>query len=83
MSLAEDLHQAVAGVMGAHGLGLVSRMVFAVELVEEGTGDLGLLRGSIPATMPVWDELGLHQYAVTDLEAVITASRLAPEEEGE
>ncbi|MGW1621577.1 hypothetical protein [Streptomyces sp. NPDC002172] len=83
MSLTEDLHQAVAGVMSAHGLGLVSRMVFAVELVEESTGDLGLVRGSIPASMPVWDELGLHRYAVTDIEAVVTASRLAPEEEGE
>ncbi|WP_324787025.1 hypothetical protein [Streptomyces sp. H51] len=80
MSVAEDLHQAVAGVMRAHGLGLVSRMVFTVELVEEGTGELGLLRGSTPATMPVWDELGLHRYAVTDIEAVVTASRLASEE---
>ncbi|MEU6511887.1 hypothetical protein [Streptomyces sp. NPDC046942] len=66
MSLAQDLHQAVAGVMRVHGLGLVSRLVFAVELVEEGSG-----------------ELGLHRYAVTDIEAVITASKLAGEEEGE
>ncbi|WP_225102219.1 hypothetical protein [Streptomyces sp. CoH27] len=83
MSLAEDLHQAVAGVMRVHGLGLVSRLVFAVELVEEGSGEPGLLRGSPPATMPVWVELGLHRYAVTDIEAVITASKLAGEEEGE
>ncbi|MEU6421133.1 hypothetical protein [Streptomyces spiralis] len=83
MSLSEDLHQAVASVMSAHGFGLVSRLVFAVEVVAEGTGELGLLRGSTPATMPVWDELGLHRYAVTDIEAVITATRLAGEEEGE
>ncbi|MFH8772012.1 hypothetical protein [Streptomyces sp. NPDC017958] len=83
MSLPEDLHQAVAGVMRAHGLGLVSRLVFAVELVEEGTGELGLLRGSTPATMPVWDELGLHRYAVADIEAVISAAKVAGEEEGE
>ncbi|MEH0576802.1 hypothetical protein QBA54_20425 [Streptomyces sp. B21-108] len=81
MSLAEDPHQTVAGVMSAHGLGMVSRLVFAVELVEEGTGELGLLRGSTRATMPVWDELGLHQYAVTDIKAVITAARVAGVEE--
>ncbi|MFD7769857.1 hypothetical protein [Streptomyces sp. NPDC059787] len=78
--LAEDLHHAVATVLSAHGFGLVSRMVFVVELVEEGTGELGVLRGSIPASLPVWDELGLHRYAVADIEAVITAARTAGEE---
>jgi hypothetical protein len=34
--LAEDLHQAFAGVMQAHGYGLVSRLVFVAELVAEG-----------------------------------------------
>jgi hypothetical protein len=35
VSFAEDVHQAFAGVMQAHGLGLVSRLVFVVELVED------------------------------------------------
>ncbi|MFF4504833.1 hypothetical protein [Streptomyces sp. NPDC001401] len=79
--LTEDLHQAVAGVMRAHGFGLVSRLAFVVELIEEDSGELGLLRSSTPADMPVWDELGLHRYAVTDIEAVITAARATGEEE--
>ncbi|WP_330306239.1 MULTISPECIES: hypothetical protein [unclassified Streptomyces] len=45
--LAEDVHEAFAGVMRAHGFGMVSRLVFVVELVED-SGELGLLRGSCP-----------------------------------
>ncbi|MGI5143723.1 MULTISPECIES: hypothetical protein [unclassified Streptomyces] len=81
--LAQDLHQAFAGVMQAHGYGLVSRLVFVAELVDEGNGELGLMRGSIPADMPVWSELGLHRYAVADIEALVTASRVAGSEEDE
>jgi hypothetical protein len=82
VSFAEDVHQAFAGVMQAHGLGLVSRLVFVVELVEDG-GELALLRGSVPGDMPVWSELGLHRYAVADIEALVTASRVAGSEEDE
>jgi hypothetical protein len=79
----EDLHQAVADVLKAHGYGMVSRIAFVVELVDEESGGLGLLRGSSPSDMPVWDELGLHQYAVTDIQAVVTASRMTAEDEEE
>ncbi|MGW4138873.1 hypothetical protein ACWELV_19130 [Streptomyces mirabilis] len=82
MTLAEDVHEAFAGVMRAHGFGMVSRLVFVVELVEDG-GELGLLRGSCPGDMPVWSELGLHRYAVADIEALVTASRVAGSEEDE
>ncbi|WP_405526786.1 hypothetical protein OG426_30445 [Streptomyces canus] len=80
-SLAEDLRLAVSDVMHAHGFGLVSRLVFVVELITEDSGELGLLRGSIPASMPVWDELGMHQYALADMQAVVTAARVADVEE--
>ncbi|MEV6740090.1 hypothetical protein AB0N14_25350 [Streptomyces sp. NPDC051104] len=80
-TLAEDLQQAVAGVMHAHGFGLVSRLVFVVELIAEDSGELGLLRGSTPASMPVWDELGMHQYALADIQAVVTAARVVDGEE--
>ncbi|MFB7576729.1 hypothetical protein [Streptomyces sp. NPDC056165] len=80
MSMSEDLHQAVADVMRAHGFGLVSRLVFVAELVDDN-GELGLLRGSCPGDMPVWSELGLHAYAVTDIEALVTTSRVAGSEE--
>lgn len=79
---AEELHRAVADVMRAHGFGMVSRLVFVVELVDEETGALGLLRGSSPGDMPVWSELGLHQYAITDIQAAVTAKLVAKTEEG-
>ncbi|MCZ1001182.1 hypothetical protein O1M63_29015 [Streptomyces mirabilis] len=82
MTLAEDVHVAFAGVMRAHGFGMVSRLVFVVELVED-SGELGLLRGSCPGDMPVWSELGLHRYSVADIEALVTASRVAGSEEDE
>jgi hypothetical protein len=72
-SIAEDLHQAVAGVLQAHGYGMVSRLAFVVELVDEETGGLGLMRGTTPNDLPVWSELGLLQYAVMDIQATITA----------
>ena len=80
-TLEEDLQRAVAGVMHAHGFGLVSRLVFVVELIAEDSGELGLLRGSTPADMPVWDELGMHQYALADIQAVVTAARVTDSEE--
>ncbi|MFE2578865.1 hypothetical protein [Streptomyces sp. NPDC059378] len=82
MSLSQDLHAAFAGVMRAHGLGLVSRLVFVVELVED-SGALVSLRGSVPDDMPVWSELGLHRYAIADIGAVVTAARVASSEEDE
>ena len=54
---AEDLHRAVADVLDAHGLGMLSRLVMVAELVDED-GNLNLIRGSCPADMPIWDELG-------------------------
>ncbi|MGW0631140.1 hypothetical protein [Streptomyces sp. NPDC002758] len=66
--------------MQAHGLGLVSQLVFVVELVED-SGELALLRGSVPGDMPVWSELGLHRYAVADIEALVTAARVTGSEE--
>lgn len=82
-STVEDLHNAVAGVMQDHGYGLVSRLVFVVELVDEDTGALGLLRGSSPWDMPVWSELGLHQYAITDIQAAVTAGRVTSNDDEE
>jgi hypothetical protein len=41
---AEDLHQAIADVLQAHGYGMVSRLAFVVELVDEETG--GRLRAT-------------------------------------
>ncbi|MFF3565463.1 hypothetical protein ACFYXS_36050 [Streptomyces sp. NPDC002574] len=81
MSFVEGAHKAFASVMRAHSFGMVSRLVFVVELVDEATGELGLLRGSCPGDMPVWSELGLHRYAVADIEALGTASRVAGREE--
>lgn len=81
-TVAEDLHQAVAGVLQEHGYGMVSRLVFVAELVAED-GSLGLVRGSSPWDMPVWSELGFHQYAVSDIQAVVTATRMADNEEDE
>ncbi|MFD5753825.1 hypothetical protein ACFWIZ_00770 [Streptomyces sp. NPDC127044] len=56
--------------------------MFVVELVED-SGELGLLRGSCPGDMPVWSELGLHRCAGADIEALVTASRVAGSEEDE
>lgn len=80
-TVAEDLHRAVAGVLQEHGFGMVSRLVFVAELVDEDDGTLGLVRGSSPWDMPVWSELGFHQYAVTDIQAAVTATRVAESEE--
>ncbi|WP_327349660.1 hypothetical protein OG772_20475 [Streptomyces sp. NBC_01321] len=77
----EDLHRAVADVMHAHGYGMVSRLVFAVELIDEETGGLGMLRGSSPSDMPVWSELGLHTFAIADIQAVVTADRMTNNDE--
>lgn len=59
-TIAEDLHQAIADVLQAHGYGMVSRLAFVVELVDEETGGLGLMRGMTPNDLPVWSELGLR-----------------------
>ncbi|WP_326624650.1 MULTISPECIES: hypothetical protein [unclassified Streptomyces] len=77
----EDLHRAVADVMHAHGYGIVSRLVFVVELIDEETGGLGLLRGSTPSDMPVWSELGLCQFAIADIPAAVTADRTTQNDE--
>ncbi|WP_392749462.1 hypothetical protein [Streptomyces sp. LN590] len=77
----EDLHKAVADVMAAHGYGMVSRLAFVVELVDEETGDLGLLRGTSPSDMPAWSELGLFQFAIADIQAVVTADRMTNNDE--
>jgi hypothetical protein len=79
-SIAEDLHKAVAGVLREHGYGMVSRLVFVVELVDEETGGLGLMRGVTPCDMPVWSELGLLQYAMTDIQASFTTERVTGSE---
>ncbi|MFF3493735.1 hypothetical protein ACFYWS_20550 [Streptomyces sp. NPDC002795] len=72
--VADELHQAVAGVLQEHGYGMTSRLVFVVELVDDD-GELGLMRGSSPWDMPTWSELGLHQYAIADIQAAVTAAR--------
>ncbi|MGW3657206.1 hypothetical protein ACWD6R_16595 [Streptomyces sp. NPDC005151] len=77
----EDLHRAVADVMAAHGYGIVSRLVFVVELIDEETGGLGLLRASSPSDMPVWSELGLHTFAIADIQAAVTADRMTNNDE--
>jgi hypothetical protein len=80
-STAEDLHQAIADVLQAHGYGMVSRLAFVVELVDEETGGLGLMRGTTPNDLPAWSELGLLQYAITDIQASVTAAQVAANEE--
>ncbi len=72
---AEDLHHAVADVLDAHGLGMLSRLVVVAELVDED-GGLNLIRGSCPVDMPIWDELGLHRYALADIDGHVTAVRV-------
>lgn len=81
--VADDLQRAIAGVLKTHGYGLLSRLVFVVELVDEEDGALGLMRGSCPADTPIWSELGFHQYAVTDIQATVAANRAADSEEDE
>ncbi|MFF8769067.1 hypothetical protein [Kitasatospora sp. NPDC015120] len=80
--LTDDIHQAVAGALRAHGAGLLSRMVLVLEVVDEDTGELGLYTEASPADMPAWDRAGLIRYADLDLAGQITASRVADAEAG-
>ncbi|GAA1161959.1 hypothetical protein F4556_005053 [Kitasatospora gansuensis] len=75
--LTDDIHQAVAGALRAHGAGLLSRMVLVLEVVDEESGELGLYTEASPADMPAWDRAGLIRYASLDLAGQITACRVA------
>ena len=77
-----DLHAAIAGVCLCHGYGMLSRLVMAAEFVDDD-GELGLLVGSLPQDMPVWDRMGMLRYAVADTEAGLTASRIVEDQEEE
>ncbi|MFD4394360.1 hypothetical protein [Kitasatospora sp. NPDC058478] len=74
--LTDDIHQAVAGVLRAHGTGLLSRAVLVLEVVEEETGELGLFLETSPTDMPVWDRAGMLRYADLDLAGQITACQI-------
>ncbi|MFD7639578.1 hypothetical protein ACFV4P_02900 [Kitasatospora sp. NPDC059795] len=74
--LTDDVHQAVAGVLHAHGAGLLSRAVLVLEVVEEQSGELGLYVEASPADMPMWDRAGLLRYAELDLAGQVTACRI-------
>ncbi|MFJ8430421.1 hypothetical protein ACIQ9P_03855 [Kitasatospora sp. NPDC094019] len=74
--LTDDIHQAVAGVLRAHGAGLLSRALLVLEAVDEETGELGLYVEASPADMPMWDRAGLLRYADLDLAGQVTACRI-------
>ncbi|GAA3371198.1 hypothetical protein GCM10020367_20890 [Streptomyces sannanensis] len=78
--LASDLHTAIADVLDRHGYGLLSRMILVAEIVDED-GALGLLLGSSPTDLPVWDRVGMLRYALHDTEADVIASRITQDEE--
>ncbi|KDN85659.1 hypothetical protein [Kitasatospora cheerisanensis] len=80
--LTDDIHQAVAGVLRAHGAGLLSRALLVLEVVDEVTGELGLYVEASPADMPAWDRAGLLHYAGLDLAGQITACRVGDEPPG-
>ncbi|MFC8449489.1 hypothetical protein [Kitasatospora sp. NPDC057223] len=74
--LADDVHQAVADVLRAHGAGLLSRAVLVLEVVDVESGELGLYVEASPTDMPMWDRAGLLRYADLDLAGQITACRI-------
>ncbi|TQE30877.1 hypothetical protein Sipo8835_23070 [Streptomyces ipomoeae] len=57
-----------------NGFGLLSRVVVAAEVVDDD-GAIGLLVGSSPADLAVWDRVGMLRYALLDVEADVAASR--------
>ncbi|MFJ4412980.1 hypothetical protein [Streptomyces sp. NPDC088925] len=76
----EDLHRAVAGVFQEHGYGMLSRLVMCAEVVDEEDGDIGLLIGSSPENMPVWDRAGMMRYALADVDADTVRQRIDMDE---
>ncbi|MEU8919512.1 hypothetical protein AB0D10_01075 [Kitasatospora sp. NPDC048545] len=74
--LTDDMHQAVAEVLRAHGAGLLSRALLVLEVVDEVSGELGLYVEASPADMPMWDRAGLLRYADLDLAGQVTACRI-------
>ncbi|MFF0409699.1 hypothetical protein ACFYUY_04600 [Kitasatospora sp. NPDC004745] len=74
--LIDDIHQAIGGVLRAHGAGLLSRAVLVLEVVDEDTGELGLFMEVSPPDMPVWDRAGMLRYCDLDLAGQITANRI-------
>ncbi len=83
--LTDDIHDAVARVLRAHGAGLLSRAVLIIEVLDEEDGGLGLYVEASPDAMPAWDRAGMIQYASMDLSGKITAARIeaSEDEEGE
>ncbi|WP_432034426.1 hypothetical protein [Streptomyces antibioticus] len=69
-----ELHHAVAEVCQQNGYGLLSRVVVAAEVVDDD-GAIGLLVGSSPADLAVWDRVGILRYALLDIEADVAAGR--------
>ncbi|MFE5089460.1 hypothetical protein ACFRCI_03480 [Streptomyces sp. NPDC056638] len=76
----QDLHTAVASVLQVHGLGMLSRAVLTVELVDD-EGQLGLLTGTLPEDMPSWDRVGMLQYGLAHTNAQMIAAQLGDDEE--
>ncbi|GAA0695066.1 hypothetical protein GCM10010193_57230 [Kitasatospora atroaurantiaca] len=81
--LTDDIHEAVARVLQAHGAGLLSRAVLVIEVLGEHDGQLGLYVEASPADMPLWDRAGMIRYADMDLASRITADRLTTGDEVE
>ncbi len=81
--LTDDIHEAVARVLQAHGAGLLSRAVLVIEVLDEQDGQLGLYVEASPADMPAWDRAGMIRYADMDLAGRITADRIATDDEVE
>ncbi|MEV4557199.1 hypothetical protein AB0K51_09390 [Kitasatospora sp. NPDC049285] len=80
----KDLHDAVAGVLRSHGVGMISRAVFLIEVLDEEDGGLGLFVETSPHDMSPWDREGMVRYASLDLAGNLTASRVvAAQDEGE
>ncbi|MBO0514781.1 hypothetical protein, partial [Streptomyces beijiangensis] len=63
-----------------HGHGLLSRLIMCAEVVDTD-GDLGLLIGSSPADMPIWDRTGMLRYALADVDADVVGQRINTSED--
>ncbi|MFJ7422735.1 hypothetical protein ACIQXD_29650 [Streptomyces uncialis] len=77
-----DLHTAISGVLHDHGLGMLSRAVVAVEIVDSD-GDIGLLTGTLPEDMPSWDRVGMLEYSLAHSHASLVAVHIADDEDDE
>ncbi|MFB7424741.1 hypothetical protein ACFC0K_15860 [Streptomyces hydrogenans] len=74
--LVAALEKAVGDALSTLRLGMLSRMTLAIEVIDSD-GDLGLFTVAAPASVPIWDRIGMLRYQLAELEAASVGDAVA------